>query len=144
MTETQSSPPQDCAGPESFLLDTSAILAFYHDEDGAETVERVFEQRERGEAVIWVSFMTLFEIKYLTLGGHVDSDLLLFRLSTLDLDQVWPDDRIVQFAAEIKALGKISAADAFIAASAMDRSATLVHGDKEFLRLSQKVRQLTI
>jgi len=72
--DTQDSFPE---GP-SYLLDTSAIPAFYQDEPGASTIEDLFEKREKGLLRIYVSFISLFEILYLPFPGKVQKRHFLY------------------------------------------------------------------
>ena len=130
----------------AYLLDTSAILALYQDEAGAAAVEDLFERRDRGDASIFVSFMTIFEIVYLTMSGKGTEEAfsLLFKIRSLGMEEVWPDEELLWRAAEVKADGGLSAAGAFIAASAIVKEAILVHEDPEFERLRSKVPSLSL
>lgn len=129
-----------------YLLDTSALLAYHQDEAGADLVGRAFEERGKGEATITVSFMTLFEITYLALArrGAEYAAALLCKISSLELETVWPDEDLLWKAGEVKALGGLSVADAFIAASAMLTDAVLVHRDPEFARLEPPLQTLQL
>lgn len=129
-----------------YVLDTSALLAFYQDETGAATVAGIFEARDRGEATIFVSFMTIFELAYVALArdGVDNASALLFRARGLALEEIWPDDELLWQAAEVKARGGLSAADSFVAASALAADAVLVHRDSEFDRLGPEVPRLSL
>lgn len=130
----------------SYLLDTSAILAFYQDEPGASTIEDLFEKRDKGLVTICVSFMSLFELLYLTISreGSEKAFSLLFQVRNLQMDEVWPDEELLWKAAEIKARGGLSVADALIAASALTKGATLVHKDSEFYCLEPNIKTLCL
>lgn len=140
--DTQDSLPES----PSYLLDTSAILAFYQDEPGASTIEDLFEKREKGLLRIYVSFISLFEILYLTISreGSEKAFSLLFQVRNLQMDEVWPDEELLWKAAEIKARGGLSVADALIAASALAKEAILLHKDSEFHSLEPNVRTLCL
>ena len=45
----------------SYVLDTSAILTLFENESGADIVERILTQANRGETTIFVSFMSFME-----------------------------------------------------------------------------------
>lgn len=117
----------------SYLLDTSAILAFYQGEPGSEVVRRLFESREQGEAAIYVSFMTIFELAYIvkSRSGDTQASSFMIDVRSLEMDEIWPDEALMWSAADIKARGGLSVADAFVAASAMAADAVLVHRDHE-------------
>lgn len=129
-----------------YVLDTSALFALYQDETGADAVAGIFAARDRGEAAIFLSFMSIYEIIYLTMagGGTQDYAKLLFRVRSLGMEEIWPDDDLLWRAAEIKARGGLSAADSWIAASAAAAEATLVHRDPEYDRLGAAVRTLNL
>lgn len=134
------------ASRQSYILDTSALLAFYEDEPGCEMVESVFEARERGEAEIGISFMSIFEVMYLAMACRGDEEAfsLLLKIRSLGMEEIWPDEDLVWIAAGIKAKGGLSVADAFVAASAEVRDAVLLHRDPEFERLSSKIKTLPL
>ena len=46
--------------PDSYVLDTSALLIFWNDEEGADTVERIL----RSDTHVSVSFMSFMEGRY--------------------------------------------------------------------------------
>jgi predicted nucleic acid-binding protein len=129
-----------------YVLDTSAILAFYQGEPEAAAVAGIFEAADKGEASILVSFMTIFELIYLAIAraGTQEALSLLFKVRNLGVDEIWPDEDLVWKAGEIKARGGLSAADAFIAGSAAVTGAVLVHVDPEFDRLGPEVQTLNL
>jgi PIN domain nuclease of toxin-antitoxin system len=46
--------------PEAFVLDTSAILALWNEEDGASIVEKIHRDKPQ-QRKIYISFMTFME-----------------------------------------------------------------------------------
>ena len=50
-----------------FILDTSAILTYIEDEDGSDYVENLLIDAEKGIADIYVSFISLTEVFYITI-----------------------------------------------------------------------------
>jgi predicted nucleic acid-binding protein len=122
--------------PKSYLLDTSAILAFYQGEPGSEVVRGLFEARDRGEATIYVSFMTIFELAYIvkSRAGDAQASSFIVEVRSLEMDEVWPDEALMWSAADIKARAGLSAADAFVAASSIAADAVLAHRDPELDR----------
>lgn len=55
------------ANKEIYVLDTSALLAFIEDEDGAAYTEDLLIRAERYEISIYVCFVSLMEVMYITL-----------------------------------------------------------------------------
>ena len=44
---------------ETYILDTSALLTYIEDEEGAEFVENLLIRAENGEVVIYICFISL-------------------------------------------------------------------------------------
>lgn len=128
--------------PESFVLDTSAILALWNEEDGASFVEKILRDKQK----IFISFMTFMECRYRVWKDHGQSaaDDLFRSLSLLPVIRVDVDDRLIMTASALKAQHKISVADSWIIATAITRNATLVHKDPEFEALSDRVSMKTL
>jgi predicted nucleic acid-binding protein len=126
--------------PDAFVLDTSAILALWNEEDGASAVETILRKKP-GRRKIYVSFMTFMECRYRVWkdSGQKAADEILRALSLLPVTRVDVDDALLLSASELKALHNISVADSWIIATAVAHSATLVHKDPEFDALADKV-----
>jgi uncharacterized protein with PIN domain len=52
----------------SHLLDTSAILTFTDDEEGAGAVEELLQRAKKGEMLLHISAMTAMELYYVCSG----------------------------------------------------------------------------
>ena len=126
--------------PDAFVLDTSAILALWNEEDGASIVEKILRERS-GNRKIYISFMTFMECRYRLWKdqGRDAADEIFRALSLLPAIRVDVDDRLLLIASELKAQHNISVADSWIIATAMVCNAALVHKDPEFDALSDKV-----
>ena len=122
----------------SFVLDTSALLALRGDESGAGRVETLLAQAKRQQCRLLVSFMTRMEILYCVQreeGEEAARDALRL-VDSFSIEWVSCDAAILDKASRIKASGRISVADSWIAATASVFSATLVHKDPEFESLA--------
>jgi uncharacterized protein len=126
--------------PEAFVLDTSAILALWNDEEGAATVEKILREGP-DHRIIYVSFMTFMECRYRAwkATGRNAADEIIRALSLLPIIRVDVDDALLSIASELKALHPISVADSWVLATAIARNAMLVHKDPEFDALSDRV-----
>jgi predicted nucleic acid-binding protein len=126
--------------PEPVVLDTSAILALWNNEDGAATVEKVLRESSQRKPV-YLSFMTFMECRYRVWKDHGQSaaDELFRSLNNLPVIRVDVDEALIRTASELKAQHKISVADSWIIATAITRNATLVHKDPEFDVLTDRV-----
>lgn len=112
------------------VLDTSAIVAYLYDEDGSDIAEAViFDEREP----VLLPFIALMEVEYRLLRelGDGASDQISMLLNwPIDVVESNPEWR--SLAARIKMPGRISLADAWVAALALMNDAALVHKDPEF------------
>ena len=113
------------------VLDTSAIIAYLYDEPGADIAEGAIF----GGSQILMPFMALMEVEYKFRRELKSEDdvlekmavLLHWPVETRESDPAWGSQ-----AARIKAWGRISLADAWVAALALLNDAELVHKDPEF------------
>lgn len=120
-----------------FLLDTSALMALRDNELGAKRVSELLLDAERGELPCFGSFMTLMEIFYRVWKDEGESAGREAYADCLALPIQWIHESPVLLirAASIKATHRLSLADAWIAATALELDATLVHKDPEFENL---------
>jgi predicted nucleic acid-binding protein len=124
---------------EAVVLDTSALLALWNEEEGASIVEDIL--RNKGSIKIYVSFMTFMECRY-RIWKDKDKDAadeMLHALSLLPIIRVDVSDSLILTAAELKAQHSISVADSWILATAIECKASLIHKDPEFDALSGRV-----
>jgi predicted nucleic acid-binding protein len=117
-----------------YVLDTSAVMSLLRDEPGAEQVEAILE----GDEHVALPFIALMELRYALLRelpqARVDYLLDMLVLSRVEIPESSPEWG--RRAAEVKAGGGLSLADAWIAALALMRNAELVHKDPEFDRVA--------
>ncbi len=119
---------------ETFVLDTSALLALRSDERGAERVAQILQLGRRGKTRNYVSFMTRMELLYRVTAteGEEPARTALRLLDAAGVHSVSCEPEILDVAARFKARGGLSVADAWIAATAASKRAVLVHKDPEF------------
>jgi len=129
------------------LLDSSALLAHYLGEPGAERVQALFEDTA---VVLGTSILALFEVEWrlLQLGLEETAragEITKYRAS---LDEILVVDGSVHaegIRLRAGASTRLSAMDTLIAASASLRNATLVHRDPHFLAIPRDfLRQETL
>ena len=122
-----------------YLLDTSAVLTFLEDEDGAERVESLLRQEE-----IFLPYLVLLETYYITLQEQPEdvADKRYALLKQLPATILWEvDEPTLLTAGRFKAYHRLSLADAIIAAFAQRLGASLVHKDPELEALAESVEQ---
>ena len=126
---------------ERYLLDTSAILALRGDEPGADDVESILRKSESGEAEVYVSFMTYMEAycRIWRIDGEESAKRMYAELLSLPVLRIDVNDRLLLRAGGIKANYRLSVADAWIIACAVEAEACLVHKDPEFKQVQDIV-----
>lgn len=126
-----------------WLLDTSALLALRDDEAGADEVAALLVQAQAGKARCFGCFITLMEVFYRVWKDEGEAAGRLAHAQCLALPIEWLHEtpEMLEASARFKATQRLSLADAWIAATAELKTATLVHKDPEFsaLSLSQQV-----
>jgi len=129
----------------SYVLDTSALLAYWNDEKGADEVEKVLRLSLSGTKV-YISFMTLMEGKYQLWRkvGKGAADEFEQMVRNLPITRVNVTDRILDLASEIKAKTKLSVADSWIIATAMETGSDLVHKDPEFEQVKDRITLVSL
>lgn len=126
---------------ESFVLDTSAILTLREDEEGADQIEEILRRASAKRAQVYVSFISFMEIFYCSwrAEGKGAAHRTFLELKMLPLHRVDVNDSILFLAGEIKGTHSLSLADSWIAATALDKKAILVHKDPEFEPLKDRI-----
>jgi ribonuclease VapC len=129
----------------NYLMDTSALLTLYCDEEGADTVEDILRRAIAGEVRVAICFISLLEIMYRVWreSGRQAALLAREKCLALPLHVIGQTDVILEQASEIKALNRLSLADALIAAAALSEQAVLVHKDPEYEQLDIKQLKLS-
>ncbi len=126
-----------------YILDTSALFTYLEDEEGADYIDNILEMAENGEIVIYISFISLTEVYYITLqekdAGEALNRINLIRSLALSVTESYESLNIR--AGELKSKHRISLADAFIAALTFEYDGILVHKDPEFESLSYLIKQ---
>ena len=117
-----------------YVLDTSALMAVFEQEDGALEVLEIVEDSREDKPRIYLPFMSLMEFDYLTRRSFSAT----VAHEALRMLRSWPVDRMESFpewgsrAAWVKSRASLSVADAWNAALALILDAELVHKDPEF------------
>ena len=128
--------------PDSYVLDTSALLTLWNDEEGADMVEHIL----RSNADVSVSFMSFMEGRYRLWKsiGKKESEEFSTYLNFLPMKRVNITDLIFEKAVEIKATSSLSVCDSWIIATAIATDSILVHKDPEFEQVKDKVTLKTL
>lgn len=119
---------------KAYVIDTSALFAFIQDEEGADRVERILKAASSHDNPVYISFISIAELYYVTWQeeGESAAKEIIVLVKSLPLSVIESCERLTLLAGRIKATCRLSLADAFIAATASQMSATLIHKDPEF------------
>jgi ribonuclease VapC len=129
-----------------WLLDTSALLTLRDDEPGAQQVADLLAAALAQQAECHACFMTLMELTYRVWMDEGEPAARLAHEQCLSLPLQWVHESppLLWEAARLKAMHRMSIADAWIAAAARLAGATLVHKDPEFVPLALPQLQLPL
>ena len=115
---------------KSFVLDTSALLTFIEQEDGAERVREVLLKQ-----TIIIPWLSILETVYISQRelGEEEALTRYALLKKLNTKIIWDaDEALLLNAARIKSTHSLSLADSVIAAITTQHNAILLHKDPEY------------
>lgn len=118
---------------DDYLLDTSALITFIEGETGSDRVEEVLRHHK-----VLIPWMALMETYYITFRerGEAEADTRYALIKQLPASFIWEiDEPCLLTSARLKAIHRLSLADALAASMAIQREAVLMHKDPEFERL---------
>src|SRR5689334_18308517 len=120
--------------PKAYVLDSWAVLSYFHDEPAGEQVETIIADARENGIPIFISVINAAEVWYITARrrSEADADSGIHVLSEFGIHFVEADWNLAKDAGYFKSRNKMSFADCFAAALAKQRKASLVTGDKEF------------
>ena len=124
------------------VLDSFALIAYFRDEPGAETVENLLVAAGKKDTPLHMTDVNYAEVKYSIVkkdGAEAWEEAAKI-LQGLPIDFHSTTRALADTAADFKARFKISLADAFAAALAKEKYADLVTGDPEFKPLEKEIK----
>ena len=127
-----------------FVLDASAVIAFFADRPGAVRVEDLLRQAAEGQHQLYLSVVDWGEV-YASIWrarGQPAADQKLAELSQLPIEVVDVDMPTAQLAARLQAEHNLPYAACFAGALAIERKAVLVTEDHGFQRVQKLVNVL--
>src|SRR3972149_9913518 len=132
-----------------FALDSFAVIAFLRDEEGADKIEKILKEAERGKNKLYMLIINLGEVYYNVLKEEGENLATGVWAKVKNYPVEFIDDLSENFllsAARIKGRYPISYADAFAAATSIEKSASLITGDPDFKLLERdgKIKVLWI
>lgn len=122
-----------------FVLDSFAILTYLQEEPGWQKVSTLLLDAAKNKNTIFLNYINLGEIYYIIYREYgavkADQAINLIKLWPIRLIDVKEDLAII--AGRMKAENKISYADAFVVATALNKKAAIVTGDPEFKSIEE-------
>ncbi|MBS3944409.1 MAG: type II toxin-antitoxin system VapC family toxin [Melioribacter sp.] len=125
-----------------YVLDSYALIAYAEGEKGVDSVADILKESLSGKSEIFLCVINWGEMYYLALreGGKERAELYKNTFARYPITVIEANKELTLHAAQYKAFHKMSYADAFAAALAKLRKATLVTGDKEFKLLESEIK----
>ncbi|MEK6568648.1 MAG: type II toxin-antitoxin system VapC family toxin [Candidatus Omnitrophota bacterium] len=127
---------------KAYVLDTSAIFTYIEEGEGQDKIEDILRLGHKNKCQIYLSFASLAEIYYISWQEKSEDAAkeLVVLVKSLPIQIIDSNERITLSAGRLKALHRLSLADAFIAATAIDMAAVLVHKDPELEVISKYIK----
>ena len=124
------------------VLDSFALIAYFRDEPGAETVENLLVAAGKKDAPLHMTDVNYAEVKYAIVkrDGAAAWGEAAKILQGLPVEFHPTSRALADLAADYKARFKMSLADAFAAALAREKKAELVTADPEFQPLEKEIK----
>lgn len=128
------------------ILDAYALLAFFEDEPGADSVREIIQSAFQNGDALLMSVVNVGEVWYAIARSSSPevADQYVAEIHHMGIEVVHADWTLTRQAAAFKARGRLSYADSFAAALAALKNAPLVTGDKEFQPLEGEIEILWV
>lgn len=128
--------------PKALVLDSWAVLAYLEDESsGQKVADLIGDAHEHGIPLL-MSVVNAGEVWYILAREVSEAEAVkaIEELRRLGIEFVDVDLGMAQLAGSFKAKHRMSFADCFATALALQRKAELVTGDHEFKQVAEKIR----
>lgn len=124
------------------VLDSFALIAYFRDEPGAETMEHLLVSASKKDSPLQMTDVNYAEVKYSIVkkDGAAAWEEAAKVLQGLPIEFQSTTRALADSAADFKARFKLSLADTFAAALAKERKTELVTGDPEFKALDREIK----
>lgn len=130
-----------CSLGGKYVLDSFALLAFLQGEVGAPRVRDVLEYGRANKDTLFLSVVNLSECLYIVERnrGRESARHVMEAIQECPIRIEQATERHALVAARIKAAHRVSLADAYAVALALEQAATVVTGDLEFKEVEEMV-----
>jgi ribonuclease VapC len=127
---------------KKYVLGSYSLLAYAENEKGADEVGDILKKALDDKVELFLCVINWGEMYYIALreGGKERAELYKNTFARYPITIVEVNKELTLQAAEYKAFYKISYADAFAAALAKMKKATLITGDREFKVIEKEIK----
>lgn len=127
-----------------YILDSYALFAYFQAEPAGAKVRDILKEASAGAVAVFLSVISLGEIYYIVARkrGEEKAGEITELISRLPVGLVDATKERVLAAARVKAQHPVSYADAFVVATAIEFTATIITGDPEFKETESRVAVL--
>ncbi len=130
---------------KAYVLDANALVRWYRNAAGADTVEKVVDMGRQGNARVCISVVNLTEVVYVLAKYFQHEHALRLVHGARGVLETMPvDDQVALDTGAVRVRYKMSLADCFAAELAMRLNATLVTADPEFAKLGKPLKVLAL
>ena len=129
-----------------YVLDTSALLAYIENEEGAIEIGALLQKALNEEIELCMSIVSCIEVFYISWqeqGKAIAIERLQW-INDLIIIQEPVGAQLTKIIGEIKAMKEMSFADCCIAGLAKFKQAILVHKDPEYEQIEDEIKQLKL
>lgn len=129
---------------KTYVLDSSALMTFFENRPGADTVEKLLTAAGNAQAQLAMSVVNWGEVYHAVWRAHGEmlANTKIQEISQLSVEIIEPDLKFTKAAARLKAQYNLPYADCFAAALAQKQKATLVTSDHDFDRVTTVIKIL--
>jgi len=134
------------AKPRTLVFDSWAIIAYFEDEPAGKIIEEIIIDANEREIPMYMSVVNAGEVWYIVARqtSPSEADSIISDLRSLGIQFENPDWKASRQAAVFKSKHKMSYADAYAAALAIQKNAHLVTGDNEFKQVEKEIKILWV
>jgi predicted nucleic acid-binding protein len=131
---------------KNYVLDASALMAFFEDRPGADKVEELLAKSAEAKRPLLMSAVNWGEVYYSVwrARGEKAAGDKLREIAQLPIDVVSVDMELAKLAATLKAQHHLPYADCFAGALAQARKAALVTSDRDLDRLEGSLKAFSV
>jgi predicted nucleic acid-binding protein len=128
--------------PKSVVLDASALMTFFLDRPGAETIEKLLDRAAAGACELAMSVVNWGEVYYSVWRseGEAIAQNIAAEIAQLPIDLVPATYVLTKLSAELHARHKLPYADCFAASLAATRNAPVATADTDFARIENHIQ----